>query len=280
MSTNIDCKIYVFHYKNGEPFPDIPGYIHILAGKETYPQKSNLTGDNTGENISNKNQYYSELTGMYWIYKNQSSDIIGTCHYRRFFTAKGEPLLYKLKRLLYYFVGLNISRHGLIYTSNPEYWGNRILTCGEAELYLCEFDAIMPIKRKLRKTVESHFNKYHDATDLSLLRIIIHEKAPVYSSSFESTLQQKRLYANNMMVMKRQNFEALCDWLFMLLFEFEKRVNLTNYTDYQQRIFGFISERLITTWINHHQLKVKELPLIYFKHLKKKKLSIVDAQRI
>ena len=268
MQNSDNCKIYVLHYKNGEPFPDLPCYIHILAGKETYPQESDLTGDNTGENISNKNQYYSELTGTYWVYKNQSSEIVGTCHYRRFFTAKGEPFQYKLKRLLYYFGGLNIGRYGLIYTSNQDYWSNRILTCNEVKLILEDFDAIMPIKRKLRQSVEGHYNKYHDTIDLQLLRIIINEKTPDYSSSFESTLQQKRLYANNMMVMKRPTFEALCDWLFMLLFEFEKRVDLTNYTDYQQRIFGFISERLITTWINHHQLKVKELPLIYFKNLK------------
>ncbi|MCX6239281.1 MAG: DUF4422 domain-containing protein [Bacteroidia bacterium] len=268
MRNSDNCKIYVFHYKNGEPFPDLPCYIHILAGKETYLQESNLTGDNTGENISNKNQYYSELTGIFWVYKNQTSDIVGTCHYRRFFTTRGEPLLYKLKRFLYYFGGLNIGRHGLIYTSNQEYWGKRILTCDEAKLYLDDFDAIMPIKRKLRQSVESHYNKYHDASDLQLLRIIISEKAPEYSSSFESTLKQKRLYANNMMIMKRKNFVALCDWLFMLLFEFEKRIDLTNYEDYQQRIFGFVSERLITTWFNHHQLKVKEFPLIYFRHLK------------
>ena len=268
MRNNDNCRIYVFHYKNGEHFPDLPGYIHILAGKETYAKESDLTGDNTGENISNKNQYYSELTGIYWIYKNQTSDIVGTCHYRRFFTAKDEPFQYKLKRFLYYFGGLNIGRHGLIYTSNQEFWGKRILTCNEAEVILNDFDAIMPIKRKLRQSIENHYKKYHDATDLQLLRTIISEKAPDYSSSFESTLKQKRLYANNMLIMRRDKFEALCGWLFTLMFEYERQVDLNKYTDYQQRIFGFISERLITTWVNHHQLKVKELPLIYFRNLK------------
>ena len=271
MSNNDNCKIYVFHYKDGEPFPDLPDYIHILAGKESYPNKSLLTGDNTGDNISNKNQYFSELTGIYWIYKNQSSDIVGTCHYRRFFTAHDEPLRYKLKRLLFFLCSFNRGRHGLIYTSDEEFWGKRILTSHEAKQYLVDFDAIMPVRRKLRQTVEDHYNKYHDSSDIQLLRIIIGEKASDYSSSFESTLQQKRLYANNMMLLKKEKFDALCEWLFMLLFEFEKRIDLTNYVDYQQRIFGFISERLITTWFNYHQLKVKELPLIYFRHLKKRK---------
>lgn len=270
MQNNDNCEIFVFHYKDGNPFPDLPCYTHILAGKETYDQKSDLTGDNTGENISNKNQYYSELTGIYWIYKNQFSDIVGTCHYRRFFTAKEEPFRHKIKRMLYYLFGLKTGRHGLIYTSNQRYWNNRILRCSEAKSILENFDAIMPTKRKLRQSIKEHYNKYHDPSDLKLVELIIREKTPEYSNSFESVLQQKGLYANNMMVMKWPKFEALCQWLFLILFEFEKRVDLNNYTDYQQRIFGFISERLITTWIFHQQLKVKELPLIYFKGLKKR----------
>lgn len=272
MNNCSDCKIYVLHYKNGEQYPDLPGYIHILSGKETYPDESDITGDNSGENISNKNIYYSELTGIYWIYKNQSSDIVGTCHYRRFFTAKGEPLIYKLKRMLYFLAGMNMGRYGLIYTSNQTFWSDRIITCDEAKLFLEEFDAILPLKRKLRQSVERHYNKYHDSSDLQLLKNIIIEKTPEYLSSFNFILGQKRLYANNMMVLKRERFEALCNWLFTIMFEFEKKVDLKNYSDYQQRIFGFLSERLITTWINHHRLKVKELPLIYFKYLKKQNI--------
>ena len=271
MHDSDNCKIYVFHYKSGEPFPDLPGYVHVLAGKANNPENSNFTGDNTGDNISLRNKYYSELTGIYWIYKNQSSEIVGTCHYRRFFTPNIESFHYKLKRLLYFFCGLSIGRHGLIYTSNQDYWYKRILTSEKARLLLLGFDAIMPIKRRLRQTIENHYCKYHDASDLQLLRIIINAKAPAYSASFEFTLQQKRLYANNMMVMKRQNFEKLWHWVFMLLFEYEKQVDMTKYIGYQKRIFGFLSERLITTWVNHHQLNVLELPLIYFKNLKKGK---------
>ena len=269
MPDSDDCKIYVFHYKNGELFPASPGYVHIFAGKENFTGESKLTGDNSGENISAKNRYYSELTGIYWIFKNQTPQIVGTCHYRRFFTAKGEPFIYKLKRFLYYFAGMNKGRHGLIYTSDLSFWEKRILSSEEASLLLNDFDAVMPAPRSLRQTLEKHYIKYHDANDLQLIRTIIREKAPEYLSSFESTLQQKKLYANNMLVMKCLDFKALCNWLFMILFEFESRINLADYADYQQRIFGFISERLITVWINHHKMKVKELPLIYFKYLKK-----------
>jgi len=83
-------------------------------------------------------------------------------------------------------------------------------------------------------------------------------------------LTQKQLYANNMCILKREEFDKLCNWLFSILFEFEKRVDLNNYIGYQKRLFGFLSERLFTTWFIHHDLKIKELQLIYFKNFKQK----------
>ena len=49
----------------------------------------NLIGDNTGNNISNKNREWCELTGIYWAWKNYGKignpNYIGFMHYRRFF---------------------------------------------------------------------------------------------------------------------------------------------------------------------------------------------------
>lgn len=42
--------------------------------------------DDTGDNISSENEYYGELTGLYWVWKNvdiADDDIIGFCHYNK-----------------------------------------------------------------------------------------------------------------------------------------------------------------------------------------------------
>jgi hypothetical protein len=265
-----DIQLNVLHYKNGDSFPDLSGYRHIWAGKAGKKEPSLLTGDDTGEHISDKNPYYSELTAIYWIWKNITADIIGTCHYRRFYTTHPEPFIYKMKRSLYLVLGLYRKRNGLIYTSNINYWKDKIIQQEQIDELLKEYDAILPQHRTLKYTVEEHFKRYHNQTDLSLLQTIIEELHPEYMGSFIKMLTQKSLYANNMFIVRKDEFDLLCTWLFSILFEFEKRIDLKDYTGYQERLFGFLSERLITTWFVHQELNTIELPLIYFKHFKQK----------
>ena len=264
-----DIAIFVYYYKNGSfPF-DHPFYQPVMAGNSLQKNTSGFTGDDSGDSISDKNKYYSELTGIYWAWKNTSHDITGCCHYRRYFTAKQEPFLYRIKRTLLYFpAGIYKKRFGLIYTRRIDRFTGHLLTEDETRLIMSEYDAIFPVRRKLRYSVREHFCRYHRAEDLDLLAEIISTNHPLYMPAFEQTMNGNRLYANNMFVLHKEDFEKCMKWWFDVLFEFEKRVDKAEYQGYQQRIMGFLAERLLTIWVCHQQFRVKELPVIYFKHLK------------
>lgn len=63
----------------------IPKYIQpIQAGTalDIEPLEGMLH-DNAGDNISERNRDYSELTVTYWVWKHCQSDYLGICHYRR-----------------------------------------------------------------------------------------------------------------------------------------------------------------------------------------------------
>jgi len=268
MANILNAKIFVLHYKVGTVLNVDSIYQPLMAGNALVPENSSILGDDTGENISAKNRYYSELTGTYWIWKNTRQDVTGTCHYRRFFTAQSEPFLYKLKRLLYYLAGLNKKRYGLIYTENTNLFVPKILNHQEVSDLLSQYDAILPQARKLKYTVETHYHRYHDINDLNLLELILTEKYPEYLNAFHEVLLGKRLYANNMFILKDEHFQEFMAWWFDLLFEFERRIDLNNYTDYQKRIMGFMAERLLTVWFKKKQMNCIELPVIYFKKFK------------
>ncbi len=139
----------------------------------------------------------------------------------------------------------------------------------QIEEILQNYDAILPQKRKLKYTVKKHYSRYHNIKDLEIIEEIIKTKHPEYLSSYYKVLNEKTLYANNMFVLPQTHFEPFMNWWFSVIFEFEKRINPGDYKGYQQRIIGFIAERLLTVWFDYKQLKVKELPVIYFKKLKK-----------
>ena len=74
------------------PVPAEPCYLPVEVGAALHPQPiPGFTPDNTGENISEKNTHYCELTALYWGWKNLDAACIGLVHYRRFFGA-GRPL--------------------------------------------------------------------------------------------------------------------------------------------------------------------------------------------
>ena len=63
-------------------------YIPVQVGAEGKTKIDNYQSDNEGENISIKNPFFCELTGLYWAWKNLDVDYIGLVHYRRYFTSK------------------------------------------------------------------------------------------------------------------------------------------------------------------------------------------------
>lgn len=96
-----NIKIFAMTHKAFTPPPD-PLYVPLQVGRACH-EPLGFIGDDTGDQISKQNAYFSELTGVYWLWKNyQDADIIGICHYRRYFISE-KGLLYShadISRLL------------------------------------------------------------------------------------------------------------------------------------------------------------------------------------
>ncbi|WP_157359829.1 DUF4422 domain-containing protein [Algoriphagus mannitolivorans] len=262
------AHIYTMYYKPGRILPLGDFYQPLFCGQ--FAGKSKLIGlkDDQGENISDRNEFYSELTGTYWAWKNTQQEIVGVCHYRRYFTAQPEPWYLKLKYFITHPFKIQKGPNPLIYTNNVEKYIPKILTEAEAKEILDVHDIVLPTARRFRYSIRTHYSKYHDIRDMEIVTEILKEKFPEYLNSWEKVLSGNVLYANNMFILKNDLFQKFMDWWFEMLFEFEKRENLESYQGYQRRILGFVAERLLTLWVIHNELKIKELKLIYFKKFK------------
>lgn len=235
----MDIKVLVATHKKYK-MPEEKIYMPIHVGKEGKPNLGYI-GDNTGDNISIKNPNYCELTALYWAFKNLKCDYIGLCHYRRYFTKS------------------HIILRNLSFTEKFKL----ILTKEEIEEILRDYDIIVPIKRNYYiETIKSHYKNAHHIEDLNKVENIIREKHSDYIDSFNYVMSGTKLHLFNMFIMKKSDFDRYCQWLFSILFELEKTVDISKYDAYQSRIYGFLSERLFNVWLHKENLIKKEVPVV------------------
>lgn len=171
--------------------------------------------DNTGENISNLNPAFCELTGLYWAWKNLDADYIGLVHYRRLFEMGGE-----------------------------------ILTYERLKMHLGKIKVFIPRKRRyVIETLKSHYNHTHCPEHLETTERVLMERYPEYEQAYKKAINRTWGYMFNMMIMEKNLLNHYCTWLFDILFEIFERIDSSSYSAFAKRYVGRISEILFNVWL-------------------------------
>lgn len=226
--------IYVITHKKFTPIVVDDFYKNLLVGVDNgnKGEKSYLR-DNSGDNISKKNSSFCELTGMYWLWKNSNDSIIGIEHYRRYFLKKLFP--------------------------------RKFLSEKDVSNYLKYYDIILPKDSNLDGlTMKEQFKKYHSEEVWKKCESIIVNEFPEYLEDWKWLEDQKKGYFYNMLICNKNLYDEYCEWLFSILFELENITDLSTMDAYNQRMYGFVSERLLNVWVHHNNLKIKTLPVELF----------------
>jgi hypothetical protein len=110
----------------------------------------------------------------------------------------------------------------------------------------------------------------HYSEDYRTLKKIVHELYPQYDNSFFYVFEcNNKLSHYNIFLTYKSIFNDYCKWLFSILFEAEKRINISLYQDYQKRVFGYFGERLLNVYIYHNKFIVKHKPLLFISNTEK-----------
>ncbi len=244
-----DIKIVVAtHKKYWMPGDDIYLPLHVGAEGKMDENGTSLdlryVKDDSGDNISLKNPYYCELTGLYWAWKNLDCEYLGLTHYRRHFTTKNK---------------LRIKLAGK---------KECVLNREELEKLLQKNDVLVPKARHYYiESLYSHYAHTHYEEHLIKTRQIIQEKYPDYVTSFDKVMKQTYGYMFNMFIMKKELVNRYCSWLFSILFELENRIDFMKYDAFQARLFGRVSELLFNVWIFQNEIEVKEISTIHMEKI-------------
>lgn len=228
-----DAQIYIYNHKALEyGVWDNELYTPIEVGAELRdPFMEQLRDNDEQDNISAANPLFAENTGLYYVWKHCHPDKFkGVCQYRR--------------RLEF-----------------PEDF--------DFETIFKDYDAIAATP--LHFPVRYQYTNCHSGTDMKYLEEVVKDLYPDYAADFDNLINRgTTLYYSNGLIMRTEDFDAYCEWLFKILFGFvtargwyslddarktvreeiasglRKNVRGENY---QLQVCGFLSERLLSLYL-------------------------------
>ena len=146
--------------------------------------------DVQGDNISDRNGNYSELTGLYWMWKNRiqkepknEKKYYGLDHYRRLLELSEDDQ----RRLI----------------SN-------------------DIDAVLPYPMPYEPDIKVHHKRYLTDKEWSSVIQALEELQPLYARAFTDVLVQRYFYNYNIVIARQRVIDDYCSWIFPLLFRIEE----------------------------------------------------------
>lgn len=248
----VSVKVYILTHKKIEEKFDYPPYVPLLNGSALLNNDFGYLRDDSGDNISELNEYYAELTGQYWVWKNSNEDIIGFCQYRRWFVKN-----LKFDKLTEEDIQKDLDNHDIILPQRTN--SNDILEEG------------------IQKSLSLNPDYGAKWEDYVKLENILKDKFPEYYPSYKEMMQNKGAYNCNMFICRKYLADEYFTWLFDVLNELMGVIDFSAYPEDNKRVLGFFSEYLLTTFVNKNHLKIKEHYMINVER-KFPILSIVNSK--
>ena len=225
-----DTKILVASHK---PYwmPQDPLYLPMQVGAALHDHIEGFAYDDEGDQISQKNPRYCELTALWWGWRNLSCEWLGLAHYRRHFAGSGE---------------------------------RGVMTLGEAEALVAQGDVVVSKARNYHiETISSHYMHTfdQDGSQLAALRRGVQMVSPSRVATLDAHLAQTRGHMFNMFLMPRTMLDAYCPWLYDVLEATEGLLDFSQMNDFHARCLGRLGERLLDVWLKSEGIAVREVPL-------------------
>lgn len=181
------------------------------------------------DNINHINLQINELTGLYWIWKNTDDDIVGLCHYRRFFDDNGKILSWdKAKKI--------VEKNELII----ENWYS--------------------FGKSLKDNLIDHFPNHKD-TFLKYYEIFT-SREPELATYLDTEVFNPQ----HILVGRREFIDGYCSWLFPLIIPIAEQFKAEDASKtpeiIYQRMISYISERLLTYYIQKTGQQYIEYPVM------------------
>ena len=245
-------------------------YLPVGLGKDNF--SSEWFRDNTGINITEKNNYYGEYTFHYWLWKNyidldeMEGGWIGFCQYRKFWSIEKKDLLpNSLKQL-----------KTLLLTEIPESYQNADVILGD-ELSTTNFKIMKFLKKGLKlilnkpsylfkknkRNIKFHFDLMHGYNNLDKAIDLLDDENRKDFKDFVNTqiaFNPQNMFICNSKEILKNYYSTIFPWLERC----EEKFGFQNLAGYGKiRIYTFLAERFMSYWFQKNY-KCKTMPIIFY----------------
>ncbi len=190
--------------------------VPIQVGAALTDERITDVVDCVGDNISERNVNYCELTALYWMWKNGMSndmEYYGLFHYRRLLDISEEDLCR---------MGYN------------------------------DVDVVLQFPTIHEPDISEHHKRYLKDCDWDAMIQALNELQPEYAKAFQNILKQPYFYNYNMLVAKKTVLINYCEWLFPILGRTEELSNPKGW-ERSDRYIGYLAESLMTLYFMYHK---------------------------
>jgi hypothetical protein len=238
-------------------------YIPVGLGNENFSNE--WLRDNIGDNIANKNQFYSEYSFHYWLWKNMLEKIsedkwIGFSGYRRYWANSNEICSDEISK----FVKKENFKNFVLKERSP-LWSNYDVVLGEEislgkKIKLTKIiknGGIGSLANNFQSYLSNHINiKFHFDVfhGNKILEKSITLLEPCERKDFNDFVLSKNSFnRGNIFICRSKNiirkfYDSVIPWLERC----EKKFGLNNNWGYNKRIYGFLGERYLPYWFTKY----------------------------
>ena len=186
--------------------------------------------DNTGDNISHFNYTYAELTGLYWAWKNLSSDYLGLCHYRRYFNFAR-------------------SRNMDINSLSSEIQKEAAIEI------LRNYDVILPYGISLGNGMEAQYKGCHVPHHYDVLMDEVKKLYPNRDEDLRRINENSFFRHSHCFVARKEVFNHYCSELFSVLETVRSKIDV-NIDKPDKRHMGYLGERFLNIFFQLNGYKI------------------------
>ncbi len=227
-------------------------YSLVGVGKKQFSKK--YIDCKSGDNIQDKEEYYSELTFHYWFWKNKLKEFdkntwIGFCQKRRFWIKNANEIINfeELKKNILYQTHNDWDEYNSV-ICNPIYVGKtkftKLIKRGWRNI-------IFDPKSIFKKSIKLHFDMHHG---YGLLRKAANELNNSDRDEFLDYVSNNSSFNPHIMCIAKK--EILNQWFndcFEWLFKCEKLFGFDDLVGYdKKRLYAFLAERYLSFWFNKY----------------------------